>query len=118
MKNNVLCFAHFKRVCEDKDCPVGDPETARVSFGDIAEGGIPCCRECGKEMKFVGVEIVPQKPSKKKFLLKLRYGNNALDDDRPVCKYEFSTPEDRDKALAVLNNYDGYKSYKVLYPKN
>lgn len=65
MKNNGLCFAHFKRACTDENCSQGEPETARVMFSDLVEGGVPICQECGEEMEFVGVEIVPQKPDKK-----------------------------------------------------
>ena len=111
MKNNDLCFAHFRPTCK---CHEG--KNVRLTFSELVEGGNPMCADCGNLDEFLGVEIV--KPVKKPSKLKIRMGSESLDKgDRPVNEYEFSTPADRSEALELLNDYDGYLNYEVLVPR-
>jgi hypothetical protein len=118
MKNAGLCFAHFKRVCsEDTDCPADNtttPPTARISFSDMIEGGTPMCSECTDAYELVGVEIISPKPSR----LRVRHGSESLPKkDRPVGSYKFTTDADRDEALKLLEDFNGFLDYEILYPK-
>lgn len=111
MKNDGLCFAHFRQSC---DCPHNENDkNVRMTFSSLAEGGVPICTHCEQEYMFMGVEIKGRK--KKEFPLKVRYGTDGITppEDRPVSEYIFSTEQDRREARSILDDFDGYLECEV-----
>ena len=115
MKNDGLCFAHFQQSC---DCENNEnAKNEKMTFSSLAEGGTPICTQCEEEYEFLGVEIVPQKPGKKS-RLRVRHGSPSMPKkERPVGSYKFSSDEDRDEALKLLDDFNGFLDYEILYPK-